>query len=133
MGGRGSAGGWQKKIGKNAVTLDEYLGKRGVAGSSSMWTIDKMRSNRQIGTQRGKDRFHKEYEKAESEYQTKRNAAISEYNAKIASGELRNKTTFERSLTVAHGHPDNPSTQAARRILEKRGYDWKTGNKLKKK
>jgi hypothetical protein len=33
----------------------------------------------------------------------------------------------------AKGHPDNPSTQAARRALEKRGYNWKTGKKLKKK
>lgn len=29
-------------------------------------------------------------------------------------------------------YPDNASVQAARRMAEKKGYDWKTGKKLKK-
>lgn len=46
------------------------------------------------------------------------------------SGKIRNKTAIEQSLTTAHGHPDLESTQAARRILAKKGIDWKTGEKI---
>lgn len=47
----------------------------------------------------------------------------------ISVGILRDKTLTEKSLCKAHGHPDNESTQAARRVLDKRGIDWKTGKK----
>lgn len=36
---------------------------------------------------------------------------------KIAAGEIREPTRLEKLRTVAAGHPDNPSVQAARRIL----------------
>lgn len=49
---------------------------------------------------------------------------------KLRSGELRDKTIIEKTLTRAQGHPDNESVQAARRICEKRGYDWRTGEKI---
>lgn len=42
----------------------------------------------------------------------------------------RDKTIIEKTLTRAQGHPDNESVQAARRICEKRGYDWRTGEKI---
>ena len=49
----------------------------------------------------------------------------------MAKGEIVPKTIIERELDRAKGHPDNPSTQAARRILAKRGIDWETGGPLK--
>lgn len=63
-------------------------------------------------------------------YYEKRAAARLEYQKLIRSGKIRDKTSIERTLTAAHGNPDNASTQAARRMAEKRGYDWKTGKKL---
>jgi hypothetical protein len=36
------------------------------------------------------------------------------------------------SSSVGKGHPDNTATQAARRLLAKRGIDWETGKKIKK-
>ena len=43
-----------------------------------------------------------------------------QYDAAIARGEIRPPTFDERIERTAAGHPDNPSVQAARRILEKR-------------
>lgn len=114
------------------MTEQEYLDSKGVGDASSGWVLDKLRGNRQLGTQRGRERFKREYEKAESEYQKKREQAKQEYREKVKNGELRDKTNIERSLDKAHGHPDNAATQAARRMLTKRGIDWKTGEPLKK-
>ena len=72
----------------------------------------------------------KEYQKAENEYQAKRESAKAEYSKLVAQGKVRPKTSLERAFDKAHGHPDNASTQAARRMLAKRGYDWKTGKKI---
>ena len=88
----------------------DYLASKGLKDASSGWALDKLRGNRHVATARGRQRFNKEAENA---------------------GKLRPKTTVERMLEKAHGHPDNQSTQAARRMALKRGYDWKTGNKLK--
>ena len=115
-----------------AMTEQEYLGSKGVADSSSGWILDKLRGNRQLGTQRGRERFNRESEKAEAEYQKRREQAKQEYKEKVKNGELRDKTKIERMIEAANGHPDNPSTQAARRMAEKRGIDWKTGKQINK-
>jgi hypothetical protein len=118
-------------IPSNAITEDEFLGLRGVSDSSSGYVLDKLRGNRQLKTQRGQDRFHKEVQKAEEAYQQKRANAKAEYKRLIDSGKIRDKTPIEKRLMTAHGHPDLQSTQAARRVLEKRGIDWRTGKKKK--
>ena len=117
--------------GPKPMTEDEYLSSKGVGDASSGWSLDKLRGNRQVGTQRGKERFRNEAEKAEAEYQKRREQAKQEYKEKVRNGELRDKTTIERMIDRANGHPDNPSTQAARRMAEKRGIDWRTGKPLK--
>ena len=133
MGGRGASsgragGGW--KLPKNAMDEEDYLASKGLKYASSGWTLDKLRGNRQVATARGRARFNKEYEKAENEYQAKRESAKAEYSKLVAQGKIRPKTSLERALDKAHGHPDNASTQATRRMLAKRGYDWKTGKKI---
>lgn len=55
-----------------------------------------------------------------------------EYEDKVASGEIQKPSKLDSLLRQAHGHPDNPSVQAARRVLAKRGYDWQTGDPLNK-
>ena len=115
-----------------ATVMDEkeYLASKGLADPMSGWCLDKLRGNRQLRTERGRKRFMKEAEQAESEYQARRNEAKAEYARMLESGEARPSTWLERSLSAAHGHPDNESTQAARRMLAKRGYDWETGERL---
>lgn len=63
----------------------------------------------------------KEADRVENDYQNRRSEAIKEYYEKVKSGELIPKTKEEHTLEAAQGHPDNASTQAARRMLVKRG------------
>ena len=109
------------------MDLEDFLAKEGCAFASSGYCLDKLRSNRTICTERGKRRFEKECDEAEAKYQTKRNALIEEYNRLVEAGEIRPLTSIERSIRKANGHLDNPSVQAARRICEKRGIDWRKG------
>ena len=136
FGGRGassgkrvSGGGW--KLPNNVMDESDYLASKGLKDASSGWVLDKLRGNRQVATVRGRQRFNKEAENAEKEYQDKCNKAKEEYKKLVESGKLRPKTAVERMIEKAHGHPDNQSTQSARRMALKRGYDWKTGKKLK--
>lgn len=91
--------------------------------------LDKMRIPHGL-TQRGMSRLKKEADAARNEYSLKRNAAIDEYNNKVKDGKIRVPGTIEKLLKKSKGHSDNPSVQAARRSLKKRGIDWKTGKKL---
>ena len=64
------------------------------------------------------------------EYDKKREELRKEYQEKVESGEIRKPNAIEKALKTAQGHEDNPSVQASRRLLEKRGIDWKTGEKI---
>jgi predicted regulator of amino acid metabolism with ACT domain len=56
----------------------------------------------------------------------KRSRLSDEYNNLVNTGIIRKPTYLEKRLATAQGHDDNESVQSARRILEKRGVDWKT-------
>lgn len=55
-----------------------------------------------------------------AELQSGRDEAVRRYWEAVACGEIRAETQGERLEGTAAGHPDNPSVQAARRVLEKR-------------
>lgn len=109
------------------MSLDDFLYSKGVDAPFSDYIFDKLRSNRQIRTARGKKRFEAACEKHRVEYAEKRQKAIDEYYSLVENGEIVQKTRLEITVEKANGHPDNESTQAARRILAKRGIDWRTG------
>ena len=102
------------------ISLDDYLGQRGLRSPISGNMDDKWRNMRL--TARGQKRFEKEAEAAIIEYSKLRKAAIDEYNNLVKSGEIipPHETKLEALLSVARGHPDNEGTQAARRLLKKR-------------
>ncbi len=125
MGGRGA------RIGTKTMSLDEFLGQKGLASPISDWLDDKWRGNKNFSSGNQREKFRKEARKNIDDYHNKRNAAIKQYNALLHSGKLRAPTNIEKSLRTAQGHPDNRAVQAARRMLTKRGYDWRTGKKLK--
>lgn len=140
MGGRGASRSIALRVPKlknpagipsNHMTEDEYLALLGLKDAMSGYAVDKLRGNRILKTDKGKERFEKEVIKAEEEYQAKREKAKVEYQKLVEKGKIVPKTTIEKTLTKAHGHPDLASTQSARRMAYKRGYDWKTGKKLK--
>lgn len=49
-----------------------------------------------------------------------------EYQRMVAEGEVRPPTSIERLIEAANGHEDRAQTHAARRLLAKRGIDWRT-------
>lgn len=103
------------------MTEQEYLDSKGVGSPFGEYQDDKLIGHTNVLRQKS---TKKDYEKTAENYWEQRTAAKREYQEKIKSGELRNKTTLERSIERAQGHPDNPSTLAARRILAKRGINW---------
>ena len=103
------------------LTLKEYLGLQGLASPYSDYMIDKVKIPRGL-TQRQQNKHNKQALKANEKYHARRDAAIKEYNEKVASGEIIPPTNVERYIKAAKGHPDNKSTQAAIRVLTKRGY-----------
>ncbi len=128
MGGRGA----QLKSKTIVMDLEDYLIKKGVHYAVSDYLLDKVGGDNQRGmTQRARRRFERESEKHINDYHERRLAAIAEYDALVASGKVRGRTLLEDSMLRARGNEERPSTQAARRIVAKMGYDWKTGKKLK--
>lgn len=103
------------------MTLDEYLGKQGLSSPVDDFMIDKLKLPHGQ-SKYDERRMHENARKSSHEYHDKRNAAIQEYNIKVASGEIVQPTNAERYIKAAKGHPDNTSTQAAIRVLKKRGY-----------
>lgn len=54
----------------------------------------------------------------------KREELRKEYWEKVSAGELRPPTRIENLISIANGHDDLDSVQAARRILQKQGVKW---------
>lgn len=55
----------------------------------------------------------------------KRDVLRKEYRQKVENGELREPTRNEKLIATANGQEDNECVIAARRLLEKKGIDWK--------
>jgi len=49
-----------------------------------------------------------------------------EYNEKVAKGEIRPPSRYEKLISTAQGNPDRDDVQAARRILDKKGISWES-------
>ena len=63
--------------------------------------------------------------KKDTDLVNRREELRKEYNDKVAKGELRPPTRMEHLISTANGMEENEATQAARRILTKRGISWK--------
>lgn len=86
--------------------------------------LDKFRHPHGL-TARKRKELEKNASKAATDYAIKRQAAIDKYNQKIANGEIIPKSSLEITIQRAkYGHPDNESTQAAKRVLAKRGMAY---------
>jgi len=56
----------------------------------------------------------------------RRSELLEEYQRLVAEGKVRPPSRLERLLEAANGHEDRAQTHAARRVLAKRGIDWRT-------
>lgn len=122
-----------KQVGADvpAMTEEKYLASKGLGSPMSDYMLDKMRiPHGETARQMAKRK--QEAERAMEEHAAQKEAARKEYREKIANGELREPTKEEAEqkridalVKTANGHDDNPSVQAARRVLDKRGIEWK--------
>lgn len=104
------------------LSLEDYLGQSGYASPIDSYGNDKFILPHGE-TQRQRDQRIKEITEHSENYHSERSRLINEYYEKVNSGEIVEPTQIERSIAKAtHGHPDNESTQAAIRMLQKRGY-----------
>lgn len=51
-----------------------------------------------------------------------------EYQRLVAEGKVRPPSRIEELLVIANGHDDKAQTHAARRVLSKRGIDWRAAH-----
>ena len=119
-------------IPNNAMTEQEYLDLVGYGDHVSGAGIDRYAgANMTRMTEKARKRTRAEINAQANQYFDNRAKAKAEYKRLIDSGVIRDKTGIEKIITRAHENPELSSTQAARRMAEKKGYDWKTGKKLK--
>lgn len=50
---------------------------------------------------------------------------LTEYEAEVAAGQIKVLSRTERLILTANGHEDNESVQAARRVCDRTGIDWR--------
>ena len=113
---------------QQVMTEEEYLASKGY-GAMGYSEPGLHKSSARV-SQKVRDKQAKQVQEKAQEYDAKREELRQEYQAKVESGEIRKPTREETLLRTAQGNEDNKSVQSARRLLEKRGIDWKTGEKI---
>lgn len=117
----------------NAMTQDEFLMLKGFGSPVSNYGVDKIGgANMTRMSTRQRQKTYQEIDRKAVEYSQQRNNAKAEYDNLVKAGIIRDKTATEKMITTAHGNPDNTAVQAARRMAERRGINWKTGKKLRR-
>lgn len=130
--GRGASGSnpTARQANPKIQTMDEYLGARGVSSPISDYLDDKWKVPHGMTASQA-EKYQKEAQAAAKAYSEKREAAQTEYKALVKSGKIVPPSKLQDIVRTASGHPDNPSVQAARRLLEKR-FHLKYTDKLAK-
>ena len=112
------------------ITLEEFLMYHGVLDPVDDFMMDKMKLPHGE-TKRDKQLRLQQSELSGESYHLKRQSVIKEYQQLLADGKIRDKTELEKCFEVASGFPELASVQAARRMLFKRGYDYRTCKPIK--
>lgn len=129
--------GSNKGITSAVMSEEEYLASKGLGGNITDYLLDKLRLPHGETARQQKQR-EKETARVRADFDKQKEKARKEYRQKVANGELRKPTKQEvkekeidKLIKTANGHEDNESVQAARRVLAKRGVDWKVGRENK--
>lgn len=104
------------------MTEEEYLSSKGY-GRSGFGDVALAKGNYRNRT--GKAILQRQNTK-DVEYANKRTSLRAEYNRKLSSGEIRQPSRIEQLIKTTRGNSDNEAVKAARRVLEKRGVNWKS-------
>jgi len=108
------------------MSLDDFYAKQGCLFAVSGDSLDKCRfPHGRTESQRKRD--SQQAILTGKNYMERRQEARLLYEKLVSEGKIIPKTKKELMIEKANGHPDNPSVQAARRMCEKRGIEWKSG------
>ena len=100
------------------LTEEQYLERHGLG----MAALGDVSLHRQPGgTPKSIAAAAKRQSQRDYAWQRARERLRQEYAEKVAEGSVRPPTRHERLRRAASGNPDNPSTQAARRVLARMG------------
>lgn len=109
--------------GISVMSESQYLASKGLGSPVSDYNVDKMRIPHGETARQKKKRLA-EAERAGQDYYNRRQAAKAEYKKLVESGKIKQPGKYDDLIRTARGHEDNPSVQAARRTLKKRGINW---------
>jgi hypothetical protein len=98
--------------------IEHYLGSKGY-GFSGFGELA-MHKGQQCSPKM-QDRLVNFQDAKNVEYLQKREELRKEYKEKLKRGEIQEYTIIEKLIISANGHPDLEQTQAAKRVLRKRG------------
>lgn len=108
---------------RKVLTEEEYLSAKGY-GAQGVGDVA-LHKGRQR-TQRQQNRMTDKYLNDMRSYSSKREQLRQEYRTLVSKGKITPPSNIERLFRTARGNSDNESVRAARRVLEKRGYDWRS-------
>lgn len=107
------------------MTFDEYAKARGVHRLDYTEPGLHARGHMSDAAKRAAMR---ELSQRGAQWQEKRDALRAEYHRAVDSGEIAPPTREQVLICRANGHPDRRDTQAARRVLSRRGINWRLNN-----
>ena len=113
---------------QSVMTEEEYLSSKGY--SFMGYAEPSLHNSSQHDSKTGRNQQVKMVQEKAAEYDNKRAKLRKEYQEKLKNGEIRKPTLMEKRLKTAQGLDDRADVQAARRLLNKLGIDWKTGEKI---
>ncbi len=107
-------------VGIKRLTLAEYAHKKGLTFT------DAVDGHIHAGLRSAptSKKYRRWYMSELARLQDLRDKTVDMYRAAVDRGEVINPeaSRIERLMKTANGHPDNPSVQAARRIIKRMGY-----------
>lgn len=106
------------------MSLDQFYAINDCLFAMSGDSLDKCRFPHGR-TQRQQKRDEKRALEVGRAYSEKRETVRKQYEKYVKEGKIFPLTKEEKLLQRANGHPDNSSVQAARRMCEKRGINWR--------
>jgi hypothetical protein len=103
------------------MSEEQYLSSQS-AGRGDIGEAATHRSAANISKKQWQKTLDREAERS-NDVVNKRDELRLEYEEKVKSGDIEKPSMLDERIATANGHPDNESTQAARRLLDKKGIE----------
>lgn len=103
------------------MTFEQFAASR---GAGFLESTDPALHRLAKQTERTKNKLTERMLTAERANAARRESLRTEYNTLLQQGKVRTPSRIEELIRTARGQEDNAATQAARRVLGKRGIKW---------